>query len=69
MASVFQTDFSEYPDGTLLKDVAGWTVYGSFPANINAARITGSQLVIDSSDGTVMGYNTGSTSHYHLSYQ
>lgn len=64
MASVFQTDFSEYPDGTLLKDVAGWTVFGSFPANINAARITGGELVIDSSDGTVMAYNTGSTSHY-----
>lgn len=64
MASVFQTDFSEYPDGTLLKDVSGWTVFGSFPANISAARITGGELVIDSSDGTVMGYNSGSTSHY-----
>jgi|TARA_Y100000296_G_C5180144_1_gene264439 hypothetical protein len=64
MASVFQTDFSEYPDGTLLKDVAGWTVYGQFPANVNAARITGEQLVIDATDNTVMSYNAGSTSMY-----
>lgn len=64
MASVFKTDFSEYPDGTLLKDVAGWTVYGQFPANVNAARITGEQLVIDDTDDTVMSYNAGSTSMY-----
>ncbi|MBJ2129056.1 hypothetical protein JC525_08915 [Alteromonas sp. IB21] len=64
MASVFQTYFSEYPDGTLLKDVAGWTVYGQFSANVNAARITGAQLVLDATDGTVMSYNTSSTSMY-----
>ena len=64
MAAVFSTDFSEYAEGTRLKDVEGWTVYGSFQAQIDAARVTNQQLVIDASDGTVMAYNTGSTSHY-----
>lgn len=64
MASVFQTDFSEYAENTLLKDIAGWTVYGSFQSNIDAARIESQALVLDSTDGTVMSYNTGSTSHY-----
>jgi len=64
MASVFQTNFSEYAENTLLKDIVGWTVYGSFPANINAARIENQALVMDVTDGTVMSYNASSTSHY-----
>lgn len=64
MASVFQTDFSEYAENTLLKDIAGWTVYGSFQSNIDAARIESQALVLDTTDGTVMSYNTGSTSLY-----